>query len=249
MRSRFTSAHAISLVALFIAIGGTAWAAATINSGDVINDSLKSKDLKDGKGVKGADVVDASLGTADLGDNSITSAKVDAGAIGTSDLADNAVTSAKILDGTVSTDDILDATVGTGDLADNAVNSAKVVDDSVTGGDIDESTLGTVPVARNLSSITVERVDFDVANGLDNGATATCPTGTQAIAGGVRNDNADSDGYVEISRPVLTGTEGPVQGGTFDGWRAFVFNQTDAQSGQTFGANTLQSTVWAVCVG
>ena len=39
-----------------IALGGTAWAAANIDSGDVADNSLKSVDLKDGKGVKDADV-------------------------------------------------------------------------------------------------------------------------------------------------------------------------------------------------
>jgi hypothetical protein len=194
-----TSAHVIALVALFISIGGTALAAATIDSGDVVNNSLKSKDLKDGKGVKGTDVADASLGTADLADSSVT--------------------------------------------------SAKVLDDALTGGDIDESTLGAVPLAKNLSTITVKRVDFTVNDGAENGATATCAAGQQAIAGGVRNDDADTDGYVEVSRPVITGTDGPVDGETFDGWRAFVFNQTDGQSGQTFGVNTLQASVYAVCVG
>ena len=43
--------NVFGLVAVFIALGGVAWAAATINSKDVINNSLRSIDLKDGKGV------------------------------------------------------------------------------------------------------------------------------------------------------------------------------------------------------
>ena len=38
-----------AIVALFVALGGTAYAAATVGSGDVINDSLKSADLKNGR--------------------------------------------------------------------------------------------------------------------------------------------------------------------------------------------------------
>jgi hypothetical protein len=65
IRRRLTYANVMATVAVFIALGGVAWAAATINSKDVIDNSLKSVDLKDGKGVRGADVVPDSLkGTA-----------------------------------------------------------------------------------------------------------------------------------------------------------------------------------------
>jgi hypothetical protein len=65
IRSRLTYANVMATVAVFIALGGVAWAAATINSKDVIDNSLKSADLKNRKGVKGADVVPDSLkGTA-----------------------------------------------------------------------------------------------------------------------------------------------------------------------------------------
>jgi len=37
----------MATIAVFIALGGVAWAAATIDSGDVINNSLKGKDIKD----------------------------------------------------------------------------------------------------------------------------------------------------------------------------------------------------------
>ena len=52
IRSRLTFANVVSVTALFIALGGVAWAAATIDSGDVVNNSLKSVDLKDDNGVK-----------------------------------------------------------------------------------------------------------------------------------------------------------------------------------------------------
>lgn len=61
IRSRLTYANVTATIALFVALGGTAWAAATINGSDVVNNSLKSVDLKDDKGVKGADVVPDSL--------------------------------------------------------------------------------------------------------------------------------------------------------------------------------------------
>jgi hypothetical protein len=56
VRRRLTYANVMATIAVFIALGGVGWAAATINSKDVIDNSLKSVDLKNGQGVTGADV-------------------------------------------------------------------------------------------------------------------------------------------------------------------------------------------------
>jgi hypothetical protein len=63
--------NVLALVALFIALGGVAWAAAKIDSGDVKDNSLKSEDLKDGKGVEGADVAPDSLSGAGIDESSL----------------------------------------------------------------------------------------------------------------------------------------------------------------------------------
>src|SRR5215211_7473196 len=57
--SRHVRSNLIGYVALFVALGGTAYAAATVNSGDVINDSLRSVDLKNGKAEESLEGVDA----------------------------------------------------------------------------------------------------------------------------------------------------------------------------------------------
>jgi hypothetical protein len=84
---------------------------------------------------------------------------------------------------------------------------------------------------------------------MEDGDNVNCPAGTQAISGGVRTDDVDRDGYITVSRPVQSVSGAPNTGEGFDGWLAFVYNQTDAQSGQTFNVNTLQATVWVVCIG
>jgi uncharacterized protein YjbI with pentapeptide repeats len=76
----------VACLALFLALAGGALAAAGIGSGDIVNSSLKSVDLKNGKGVKGADVSQSSLRGSDvraaslrgaqLADDSITGADV-----------------------------------------------------------------------------------------------------------------------------------------------------------------------------
>jgi hypothetical protein len=63
--------NVLGLVAVFVSIGGVSWAVATIDSGDVENNSLKSIDLKDGKGVKDPDVVPNSLSGAAIDESSL----------------------------------------------------------------------------------------------------------------------------------------------------------------------------------
>jgi hypothetical protein len=84
IRSRLTSAHVLSAVALFVALGGTAFAATfgkdSVKSRHVADNKLKSKDLKDGKGVKSEDVIDGSLASTDLANEARGAyGKVDAG--------------------------------------------------------------------------------------------------------------------------------------------------------------------------
>lgn len=71
-------ANVVATLALVLALGlGGAWAADqlaknSVSSKQVKNGSLKSKDLKDGKGVTGVDLKDGSVGAADLAPIEIT---------------------------------------------------------------------------------------------------------------------------------------------------------------------------------
>lgn len=70
IRERVSSAHVIAVIALFVALGGTAFAATfgnnSVKSRHIVDNKVKSKDLKDDKAVQSADVTDGSLGSADL---------------------------------------------------------------------------------------------------------------------------------------------------------------------------------------
>lgn len=46
--ARLSYANVMSTLALFFALGGTAYAAATIGSGDIINNSVRGKDIRNG---------------------------------------------------------------------------------------------------------------------------------------------------------------------------------------------------------
>lgn len=66
----------LALLALFVALGGTAYAGATFDSGDVQNNSLKSVDLKNGKGVKGVDVAKNTIKAGDVDEPSLAVSQI-----------------------------------------------------------------------------------------------------------------------------------------------------------------------------
>jgi hypothetical protein len=69
-------ANVTATLALFVALGGTSYAAATISSADVQNGSLRSVDIKN-ESLKSSDVDNGSLTGSDLKNGSIKSADVD----------------------------------------------------------------------------------------------------------------------------------------------------------------------------
>ncbi len=60
LRAKLSFANVVSVLALFVALGGGAYAAGLINSADIQNNSVKSKDVKNNN-LKGVDVKEATL--------------------------------------------------------------------------------------------------------------------------------------------------------------------------------------------
>jgi hypothetical protein len=77
MKLRPTPALVVAVLALVVALGGTSYAAATIGSAQIKNNSVKGKDIKDGS-LTGKDVKDGSLTGADVADGSLTRADLPA---------------------------------------------------------------------------------------------------------------------------------------------------------------------------
>jgi hypothetical protein len=84
MRFRPSPALVVSTIALFVAIGGISWAAATIGTNDIKNGAVTKKKLHK---------------------NAVATGKIKNGAVNGSKIQNGAVTSAKIADGAVSRTD------------------------------------------------------------------------------------------------------------------------------------------------
>jgi hypothetical protein len=130
-RRRLTYANVVASLALFIAIGtGGAYAANTIGSSDVIDESLLSQDIKNGE-----------VKATEIGLNQVVGSRIADGTIKTDDIATGGVTSTDIATGSITAAAIGTGAVTSTKLGNNSVGPAKVADNTLTGADINESTL------------------------------------------------------------------------------------------------------------
>jgi hypothetical protein len=121
---------------LLVLTGGVAYAANTVGSADVINESLLSQDIKNGE-----------VKVADIGQ----------GAVATDELANGQVKVADIGDGEVKTAEIANGQVLGADIGAGEVRSANVANDNLTGGDI---------AANSLNGVDIDEPTLDLDTGI-----------------------------------------------------------------------------------
>ena len=115
VRSRLTFANVTSVLALFVALGGTAYAVNTIGSDDVIDNSLVSQDIKN-ETIRGGDIAPNTIGGGDV--------------------FDGAIASADVKNETLSGDDIWNDTLHGDDIENDTITAGDVRNDDLTGTDI-----------------------------------------------------------------------------------------------------------------
>jgi hypothetical protein len=113
---RCTYANLMSTLAVVLVIGGgTAYAANTVFSSDIVDGEVK---------------------TPDLGSNAVTTIKIKAGGVTNPDLAADAADGSKVLDDSLTSADLAPASVGSSELAANAVDGSSVTDESLSLNDL-----------------------------------------------------------------------------------------------------------------
>src|SRR3954470_12134733 len=76
LRARLTYSNVVATIALFVALGGSSYAAVTLTGRNIKDSTLTGKDVKD-KSLTGADVKDSSLTGRDVRNGSIAAADLD----------------------------------------------------------------------------------------------------------------------------------------------------------------------------
>jgi hypothetical protein len=142
-----TFANVCSLLALTIALGtGTAYAANTIRSKDIVNGQVKTADIGAGQ-VTTPDIKAAAVGGPQLAPDAVDGSKVLNRTLSSVDLAVGSVQSPEIADGGVTGADLVDNAVSSDKVADDALTSADIAGADVNGGGISVPT-GYVPNGR-----------------------------------------------------------------------------------------------------
>jgi hypothetical protein len=213
---RLTYANLMATTAVFIAIGGGAYAAGlaknSVKSKQIKNGAVKTADLKN-NAVKGAKVKDGSLTGGDLLD----------GSVGSADVTDESLTSGDLGPDSVGTTEIQTDGVAATEVQDNSLDSGEIIDNSLFSADLGSGSVR----ATELGTITQRSaVSADIAAGGLGNVTASCLAGEKMISGG--NDGF-GDLYVVASR----------QAG--NGWAVYAHNASGSVRNITAYAYCLQA--------
>jgi hypothetical protein len=131
----------MAMIGCVAAIGtGTAYAAATIGSAEVIDESLVSADIKNAS-LDGGDLKQNTIGSGRIIDNTIQGIDVKNASLTGADVVDNSIGVADIGSQQVASDEVLNDSLLQSDIRAGAVTGDEVLDNSLTGTDINESTL------------------------------------------------------------------------------------------------------------
>ena len=140
----------------------------------------------------------------------VTSGEIKNGGINGADIAPGAVINSKIANGAVTGAKIGKKAVATTALANEAVTAAKLDSEAVTGGKLATSLY--YQLVKNVTYVNSASVENAEQN---KTATANCPSGKEAIAGGVRLSG-------ELANVAVTGSSPSSSGASRTGWSGFA---------------------------
>jgi hypothetical protein len=200
--ARITYANVISSLALFIALGGGAYAL-SIPKASVGSKQLKSKAVTNSKIANGA----------------VTSAKVKDDSLTGSDIKESTL-------GKVPSASAADAATA----AITATTAATATNALALGGKPAAGFISKVVVrSKSLDPLTNGSTVGGAGDGGTNDGTVHCAAGERAIGGGARNAASGEDQAIISSRPTDATSAGvPADGTAATGWRTVVSDQGDS---------------------
>ncbi len=222
LKNHLNVANVLSATALFVALGGVAYAAVpkgSVGTPQLRNGAVTPAKLKNGA-VTTAKLRNAAVTAAKLRNNAVLAEKIANGAVDSSKLANGSVRASALGGGVVTTAKLGNNAVSTQKLAGVAVNAEKLAPNAVATGKIQD---GAISAAKLNSGLLAQRVQdvSDVPKSSETNAscpkseTDECPSGKHVIGGGARSVLGTSlEGSVTESLPFVDG------GGKRTGWTA-----------------------------
>jgi hypothetical protein len=142
LRARLTFANVCSFLALLIALGtGSAYAANTVFSTDIVDGEVKAADL-DNNSVRSTKIGNGQVLNQDLGADAVDGSKVLDASIAHADLASGAVNSANVFDESLTSSDLATDSVNATEVANNSIDSGEIAADSVLASDLAGASVG-----------------------------------------------------------------------------------------------------------
>jgi len=202
-KKHLSLANVLSCTALFVALGGSAYAAVNLRPSQVRTVNLAKEAVTQQK----------------LHGNSVTSGKIVNGQVINRDIANGAVSSTKLANGSVIAGKIKAEAVTAKKLAKKSVSATTLGPEAVSNAKIETGAVSIAKLAPTLYSSIVKNVSYVTASSPSNSdtektATAECPAGKEAIGGGARIIGATTKTVVNETAPALSGT------GAHFGWYA-----------------------------
>jgi hypothetical protein len=184
-KRHLTVANVLSCIALFVALSATAVAATKLSTGQV-------------KAVN-------------IANEAVTTPKIKKLAVNNSKLGKESVTSGKIKKLSVTNPKLGKESVTSGKLKKQSVTSTQLGPEAVTTGKLGGESVSAAKLSASLYSQLIKNVTYvNTATFTDTEpnktATATCPTGKEAIAGGVRLEGELKEVATTASYPFSSGS-------------------------------------------
>jgi hypothetical protein len=196
----------VGYVALFFALSAGAYAAGlapdTVKSKHIKDNQVKTADVRDdnlaGGGLTGDDIVESSLTGVPVGANTVGSGQVIDDSLGAADLGPDSVQSSELATDAVGSGQVIDDSLGAVDLGPDSVGSSEIATNGVGKPEINSNTIGS----EELLAINEVVNSQPVPVGEKLTVTATCPAGQQILTGGFATDEGFAyGGYsIEFSR-------------------------------------------------
>jgi hypothetical protein len=153
----------ISLIALFVALGGVGYAAVKIGTKQIKNGAVTGKKLARGS-VTTSKIKAGAVRNGDLANNSVSTQKIQPGAIMSSDLAAGSVLNAGLGNGAVTGTKIANETIGTEKLENGSVASDKIGTGAVIASKLGADAVTTPAIPPNAVTA-AQIVDGQVVEG------------------------------------------------------------------------------------
>lgn len=185
LKRHLTVANVLSITAVFIALSATAVAATKLGAGQV----------------KSVNIARQAVTNAKIKTQAVTSGKIKNGGVNQLDIGAGQVTNEKLATGAVTGKKIAKKAVSPRTIANEAVQTDKLANESIVASKLSKS----------LYEQLVRNVAYENSSSVTNSepnktATVSCPSGKEAIGGGVRLEGELENVAVTGSYPVASGS-------------------------------------------